>query len=136
MRQLVATAAESADAKRFAMLWLASYIFLLRVPSEALPMRRGGADFLAAADEQSLLFLNHATGELCLKLHRRKNRQQGSTLRRICSCSGSPELCPIHVLWEKFFLPLGPGEAPWHGITANQARARLRGTLQHLQVGC
>jgi len=30
------------ESKSFAMLWLAAYVFMLRVPSEALPMMRGG----------------------------------------------------------------------------------------------
>ena len=124
----------SPDAMRFAMLWLTSYVFLLRVPSEALGMKRGGGDFIAGPAEQSVLSLDECTGELCLKLHRRKNRVQGSLLKRVCCCKGSPEICPIHVLWEKFFKLLRPGCAPWGSLNANQARTRLRESLRALQV--
>ena len=135
VKRLIATAHESPDAMSFAMLWLAAYVFLLRVPSEALDMMRGGGDFIAKPDEQSVLFLNECTGELCLRLHRRKNREQGSLLKRVCCCKGSPEICPIHVLWEKFFKQLSPGCAPWKGhISAPHARSRLREALQALQV--
>ena len=46
------------------MLFLASYIFLLRVPLEALPITRGGVGF-AGDCEQAVLFLDG--DELCLK---------------------------------------------------------------------
>ena len=135
VRRLIATASESPDAMRFAMLWLAAYVFLLRVPSEALSMKRGGGDFTATPDEQAVLWLNECTGELCLRLHRRKNREQGSLLQRVCSCKGSPDICPIHILWDKFFKQLSPGCAPWKShISAPQARSRLRDSLRALQV--
>ena len=135
VRRLIANAFDSPDAMRFAMLWLAAYVFLLRVPSEALDMKRGGSDFVPKPAEQSVLFLNEDTGELCLRLHRRKNRPQGSLLKRVCSCKGSPDMCPIHILWDKYFRQLSPGCAPWKGhISAPQARSRLRDSLRALQV--
>ena len=45
VRRLIAVTYQSPDDLRFAMLWLAAYAFLLRVPSEALGMRRGGGEF-------------------------------------------------------------------------------------------
>ena len=134
VRRLLAVPYQSPDDLRFAMLWLAAYAFLLRVPSKALGMRRGGGDFTPSPTEQSVLFLDNDTGELCLKLHRRKNRQHGSLLKRVCCCSKSPDICPVHVLWEKFFKELRPGCAPWGNITSNQARSRLRDSLHELQV--
>ena len=44
--------------KNLAMLWLVSYTFLLRVPSEALPMAKGDADAAAAGTQQSVIFLD------------------------------------------------------------------------------
>lgn len=134
VKRLIADASVSVDALRFAMLWLASYVFLLRVPSEALGMIRGGDDYIAKPGEQSVLFLDEGTGELCLRLHRRKNRPQGSLLKRVCCCKGSTEICPVHVLWEKFFKRLEPGCAPWAHISATLARTRLRDSLHALQV--
>ena len=135
VKRLIATAHESTDAMRAAMLWLAAYVFLFRVPSEALDMKRGGGDFIAKSCDQSVLSLDADTGELCLRLRRRKHRDQGSLLKRVCCCKGSPEICPIHVLWEKFFMHLEPGCAPWKGfVNAQQARTRLRDSLHVLQV--
>ena len=72
---------------RMAMLWLVSYLFLLRVPSEALPMIRG--DSVLAQSNQSTMYLDDE-GKLCLKLQRRKNRPGGSLLRRNCSGAACP----------------------------------------------
>ena len=138
VKQLVATASESHVAQLYAMLWRASYVFLLRVPSEALMMRRGGENVTTGPNEwqKSVLFFDESTSELCLKLHRRKNKERGSVLKRVCSCSsGTPELCPVHVLWEKFFKSMEPGTAPWWmGINAGEARTQLRNSLQAMQV--
>ena len=54
--------------KRFAVLYLVCYIFLLRLPSEALPMVvAGGA---AEEEQQSVICLNVVEQELVLKLRR------------------------------------------------------------------
>ena len=45
------------ESKCMAMLWLVSYTFLLRVPSEALPMVKGDAVIADASCEQSVLYL-------------------------------------------------------------------------------
>ncbi len=64
----------------FAMLWATAYIFLLRVPSEGLPLRRGGDGYTPVNNEQSLLFLE-GDNALCLRLGTRKNQLRGGTLR-------------------------------------------------------
>ena len=52
------------ESKSMAMLWLVFYTFLLRVPSEALPMVKGDAVLADASCEQSVLFLEN---EVCLR---------------------------------------------------------------------
>ena len=90
--------------QHFGMLWLAAYVFLLRVPSEALPMCRGGDGFDPVVPEQSLLYMEN-DDTLCLRLHTRKNQLRGSVLKRSCTCANSKGpapangfgcLCPIH----------------------------------------
>ena len=117
----------------FAMLWLVSYIFLLRVPSEALPMRRGGDGFIPPAREQSVLLLEDSA-TLCLVLHRRKNKPEGSVLRRTCACAACPEVCPVHRLWHGYFKALAPGAQPWSAVSPDQARTHLRASLAALRV--
>ena len=55
-------------AKRFAMLYLICYIFLLRLPSEAMPMVVAGGS--ADDDQQSVIQMNGFDEWLVLKLHR------------------------------------------------------------------
>ena len=133
VRNLVLAVERQLETEKFAMLWLVSYAFLLRIPSEALPMRRGGVDFAPAVNEQSVLHLDD-DNTLVLKLHSRKNKPRGSTLRRSCACAACPKTCPIHILWHKFFAKLQPGAQPWAGVSADAARAHLRCSLDALRV--
>ena len=119
------------ETSTFANLWLMTYAFLLRMPSEALPMARG--DVSQPLDEQSVFYLKDSN-TVCLKLRCRKNRMRGSTLERTCCCAAFPEMCPVHVLWHGFFAHLAYGEQPWAEISASEARLHLRQTLLKLRV--
>ena len=84
-----------------AYLFLASYIFLLRMPSEALPMRRGGNGM--HDDMRQVQSIIHRQGDqVVLRLKTRKHKPEGSTLYRSCWCATHANLCPIHVLWHWF----------------------------------
>jgi hypothetical protein len=113
-----------------AMLWLTAYVFLLRVPSEALPLVRGTQEDLG---HQCTVFLD-SDGCVCLRLRRRKNRPGGSLLRRKCACTACPRICPVHVLWLQFFAKLPLGAQPWIAVSADNARKKLRTTLGRLGV--
>ena len=72
-----------------ASLMVLSRAFLLRVPSEALPMEWEGAHSCISVDSE----------KVALKLARRKNSRNSVTLTRRCSCSsGPPLLCAFHWL--------------------------------------
>ena len=132
VRNLVRTGqAGVLETSTFANLWLMTYAFLLRMPSEALPMARG--DVSQPLDEQSVFYLKDSN-TVCLKLRCRKNRMRGSTLERTCCCAAFPEMCPVHVLWHGFFAHLAYGEQPWAEISASEARLHLRQTLLKLRV--
>ena len=111
-----------------AMLFLTSYVFLLRVPSEGLPIT---ADNNGSCVGKALLSVEEDA--VVLRLTSRKNRPQGSTLRRSCWCRECRETCPVHVLgaWYK---SLPPGKRAFEGITAASALADLRSWLQRLEV--
>ena len=79
-----------------AMLFLATYVFMLRLPSEALPMAKKRNGSLGQA-QHSALYLDG--DELCLQLKHRKNRPRGATLRRRCWCKECETTCPVHALW-------------------------------------
>ena len=136
----------------FAMLWLVSYLYLLRLPSEAglcctvglvclcgcsimqaLPMCKMRPDNPVAAQEQTIIWMEDDT--VCLRMLRRKNRQKGSgILKRKCSCRGGVNSCPVHMLWMKFFAELPEGAHPWAPVTPDVARKRLRQILVSLRV--
>jgi hypothetical protein len=112
------------------MLFLATYVFLLRLPSEALPMVRGGDGFCEQG-RQSVVSL--IEGKLVLKLARRKNLPHGSVLTRSCWCASCKATCPVHVLG-KFLMEFCPGDAPFAGISAGTALSLLRNLLEWLEV--
>ena len=60
---------------RFAWLFLFAYVFLLRVPSEALPVTIGQIDVTSAH-----AVLESSAQEVRLKLKRRKNKAASSLL--------------------------------------------------------
>ena len=60
-----------------------------------------------------------------LRLARRKNRPQGSVLRRSCWCRQCKSTCPRHVLWP-FLNKFPVGAAPFAALTAQAAGALLK----------
>ena len=117
-----------------AMLWLLAYQFLLRVPSEALPLCRGAVDYCPSQPPPQAMAYLDGEGMLCIRLRTRKNRQEGSLLRRSCSCSAHPRTCMVHVFWHKFLSHFALGEKPWGHLSGNTARCLLRDTLRALEV--
>ena len=117
------------ELEHVAMPFLVTYTFLLRLPSEALPIVRGSAG--VANNEQSCLYLS---GDLlCLKLAKRKNKLHGSLLQRGCLCHSCRLTCPIHSLWP-YFEDMQIGHKPFAKITPASALARLRCFLRELDV--
>ena len=86
-----------------------AYLFALRVPSEALPLRRAYSDDALEGFHlqkgKALIGVRGPPGgqRLILKLSSRKNLQGGCILPRPCFCSltseSSHKACPIHYFW-------------------------------------
>ena len=74
----------------FGALFLFAYAFLLRLPSEALPVTVGQGSGPCALYQDGDMMV--------LELARRKNKPSGSILRRGCWCGESARTCPLHVL--------------------------------------
>ena len=106
-------------------LFLISYVFLLRLPSEALPLTAGQACIYVEEDE------------LVLELVTRKNKLRGSKLRRACWCKNGDSVakatCPMHVL-APVLKQIEVGAILFKGITAGSALATLRYVLGCLEV--
>lgn len=112
------------------VLFALCYVFLLRLPSEALPISK--VDDGYGGGQQAGLFLDEED-VLVLVLDRRKNKPEGSRLKRECWCRASPSTCPVHALWPLVNECEG-GQRPFAGITADFARSRLREILEVLQI--
>ena len=113
----------------FVMLALISYVFLLRVPCECLPMA-----FHERPQNESLcpvLFLDEEGGVECLELYlpRRKNRKEPIKMIRTCWCMRCPNTCPVHVVGE-FLRGVEPGVKPfaawWPGMVLSVLREVLK----------
>ena len=111
--------------QHYAILYLLTYVFLLRLPSEALPCTKTSCGIIR--DAQSQIWCDGV--EVHLQLKRRKNMDGGSQLSRKCWCVSSPATCPVHVLWP-FFAALPDGAEPFAGINAGRALKTLRQALR------
>jgi len=114
--------------KELLMLFLTAYTFLLRVPSEGLPICAHQAE---AGLEAPVLHVR--SGEIELWLPRRKNRLYPTRLVRRCWCEQCRLTCPVHVLGA-YMASLRPGARPFLHISASQALLALRELLCELNV--
>lgn len=131
VRSIVMACCMQADDMKWGMLFLLSYVFLLRLPSEAIPVVRGRVGLSHNEEYANCVYME---GELlCLKLKRRKNKPQGSVLKRACWCHDCACTCPVHVLWP-FFKRLNVGQAAFPGVSAGGALKQLRSVLHTLGV--
>ena len=131
VRVIVVACSKQAVNEYWGMLYLLAYVFLLRLPSEALPVVRGRIGFANNQDYKSCIFMEEEL--LCLKLKRRKNKPGGSLLKRACWCKQSVATCPVHVLWP-FFSRLEVGQAAFPGVSAACALKQLRVLLEFLEL--
>ena len=116
--------------KAIAMAFLTSYVFLLRLPSECLPLKVAAG---CPSDAESQSVITVSQDSLSLRLRRRKNREGGSVLVRKCWCKQCRVTCPLHVLGP-FFISCGAGAHPFAPFDGRSALAILRGWLVQLQV--
>ena len=131
VEDMLKLATRSPEYEAFARLFLMSYAFLLRLPSEALPMIVAGGEHMANA--KSVVHIDWDKEQLVLELSRRKNKESGSRLVRTCWCKECPSTCPVHVLG-KFVAEAEPGAALFAGITPASAIHALRRMLASLDV--
>ena len=113
-----------------AMGFLTTYVFMLRMPSECLPIRVSAGD---NNERRHQAVISVGRNELTLRLKRRKNKEGGSVLIRRCWCNSCRLTCPVHVLGP-FLLECGPGAQPLAMHDARSALQVLRGWLGVLQV--
>ena len=119
-----------------AMLYVVAYAFLLRVPSEALPLVLGGSGVVVGGKlpegVHSCLCMD---GDVVrLQLARRKHKPHGSTLMRGCWCVACKLTCPVHVLAPLLRHPRGCGRSPFVHLLPSSVIVDLRRRLAALGV--
>jgi len=121
-------------ATRLCMLFLAAYVFLLRVPSEALVMCYDRV-CREPEDRKSVLIVRDDSVSLHLKS--RKNTSERTVITRYCWCNkvhGSA-LCPVHTLgvWAAKH---SNGSQLFYGISCASTVSSLRNWLRELGYEC
>ena len=127
--RMLRLALRDAELREAQVLCLLAYIFLLRVPSEAIPCVWGATEPVDGV--QSCLYV--AGDELRLRLASRKNVPSGTELVRGCWCAKQPATCPVHVLG-KLAATRARGHKLFPGLTPGRALRSLRRILTMLSV--
>ena len=110
-------------------MYIAAYAFLLRVPSEALPI----SICMGSTDVQASAAMYFANGSAYLSLATRKNRPRSNLLRRSCWCADCRLTCPVHALWE-WAATQGASARPFIIFSASSILRLLRARLESLEV--
>ena len=121
-------------------LFYLSYLFLLRVPSEGLPILR---DALSGnISDKSPQAVNafmavRAVGDstrLILKLKKRKLNKTGSVMLRPCFCSGGTfvpaGLCPTHDFWPAAQAAVLPGDQLFPNLQGGGSEPNTQGGFE------
>ena len=128
LQKLVTMVLEKPCLKELMMLFIASYVFLLRVPSEGIPM----AAHSATVGPPTPIF-TVSESAVTLWFPSRKNRLWPSQQVRKCWCNKCPLTCPVHVLGA-FMSGLPAGAQPFAHIKPAQALTALRELLKEVGV--
>ena len=123
----------------FGILAILSFIFVLRVQSECLPIRRASLEepLLPRTPQtyQALIGLRETGHDtrLALKLSTRKNTRLGSILTRPCFCRGSilvpSALCPVHAIWPAIRTKVTPNGLLFPSLQGSNLNRILKTTL-------
>lgn len=137
VRQLVAFADVAWPSSFFSPFILTAWKLLARVQSEMLPLQRGSLADIAHLPwgRHSAAAWDHA-GTLWIRLARRKNKPDGSTLSSPCECSMTgPQFCAACRLarWADIH-QVARGHRLFRGVSAHSSQANLRQALSLLQV--
>ena len=96
LEDMVAWTRDKPRWRHVSLLFVFAYQFLLRVPSEALPVVAGTSQ--SDPKQQVALWKDAENQALVLTLATRKNKPQGSRITRKCSCSASASTCAYHMI--------------------------------------
>jgi len=126
-------ATQQSDEVALAMCFLACYIFMLRMPSECLPIVLATGTNI---DDKAQAVLSVEQDCIKLRLLRRKNREHESVVKRTCWCDNNPAhacTCPVHVLGA-YLAGVVPGCQPFGVWDKRSVLQKLRQRLHMIGV--
>ena len=128
LQKLVTCVLVRPELRELVMLFIASYAFLLRLPSEGIPMAAHSAPEGCQAPVLSV-------AETCVTLWfpTRKNKLWPTKQVRACWCRRCTLTCPVHVLGA-YMRTMPAGTQPFAHIRASQALLSLRELLAELHI--
>ena len=128
----------------FAQAAFFSFLFTLRVPSEASVLRRAYAsdpsDTFCPQPDKALMNVKMAGGEpfLFAKFSWRKNLPSGCILRRPCFCYLANRkdalICPIHVFWQLIRCRVDPGQPIFSSVNRRNFNRILKAVMAKLHI--
>ena len=131
----------------FGRLRYLAYVFILRLPSEALPaIRASPSDELIkrsplSGSIQALIgtrFLPDDSERLALKLRSRKATRGGAIIMRPCFCDagdlGGKGICPIHDFWPAVCNASLWGEEIFPALRSRNINRILKGTMRSVGI--
>ena len=131
---------------QFAQLAFCAYLFALRVPSEALILRRAyDNDQLEHGNPQLVNGLISARQEgsqtlLILKIPRRQNLPTGCGAYRPCFCNLGQQapkphvLCPVHFWWRNVCARVAPGHLLFTDINPRNVNRVIKKAMEKLNA--
>ena len=128
LQSLVPMVIEKPQLRDIMMLYVAAYVFLLRVPSEGLPMAAH-----ASPEGKEVPIFSIQNSEAVLWFPFRKNKLYPSQLVRPCWCRCCPLTCPVHALG-RYMQQWPRGSQPFAHIPKAQALLALRELLSEIGV--
>ena len=134
---------ESWDSE-LARLCYVTYLFMLRLPSEALPLHRALTDEQLLSNEApsntAVIGLREYEGQqrLTIKLARRKNSRGIFTALRPCYCGKNALLprhnCPIHIFWANVITSTQPGDPLFPSLANKNINRVLRAAFKKIAL--
>ena len=126
----------------FAQLCYASFLFALRVPSEALRIRRDFKDddlaIFAPMNDKALIAFRGTAPALVLRLDRRKNLAHGCILPRPCFCAlaqpKAKRLCPVRSIWPAIAARVRQGKLLFPGFYGTNVNTIIKAVLAKLSA--
>ena len=133
--QLINTRGLGGSLARIALL---SWVFLLRVQSECIPLtrQRAGEDLLSEERLPRRAVIGLQQGKLIIKLNRRKHMAAGATMVRCCICADYPAdslelhvpqlFCPVCSLWPAIRASVATGGELFPAWSGKRVLSELR----------